>query len=279
MAHKTTHYFWRDTKLYARITYVDLKGIRRQKAKRVESDDLRKVEETVRHLRNELQESGPSIFVEGRTPLEQYLDQWLELTKHTRSEKTNTDYETLIRLYIKPSLGKIELAKLGKMEIQALYVKMLDRRLSARTVRYTHAVLSSALKQAMEWDKLKKNPVTGVKLPKKEHKEMRALDEAEVRIFLAECAKDKNGLIFELALYTGMRPEEYLGLQWMDIDFDKGILKVQRKVRYNSKGGGWYFGKLKTEKSKRSFPLDEPLLIALKRHKINQWQMRQDRFE
>jgi integrase len=76
-----------------------------------------------------------------------------------------------------------------------------------------------------------------------------------------------------------MRPEEYLGLQWKDIDFDKGILKVQRKVRYNHKGGGWYFGELKTEKSRRSFPLDEPLLVTLRRHKIVQWKMVQDRFE
>jgi integrase len=140
-------------------------------------------------------------------------------------------------------------------------------------------VLSTALKQAIAWDKLKRSPVAGVKLPKKEHKEMQVLDEQEVKKFLAECTRDKNGLIFELALYTGMRPEEYLGLQWKDIDFDKGILKVQRKVRYNHKGGGWYFGELKTEKSRRSFPLDEPLLVTLRRHKIVQWKMVQDRFE
>ncbi len=279
MAVKTTHYFWRDEKLYARITYVDLQGKRRQKAKRVKSDDLRNVEETIRELRNELQEGGPNTFIEGRTPLTQYLDHWLEITKHSRSEKTNADYEMLIRRYIKPTLGKIELGKLSKMEIQALYSKMIDQGLSSRTVRYTHSVLSVALKQAIAWDKLKRNPLAGVKLPKKEHKEMKVLDEKEVKQFLAECAKDKNGLIFELALYTGMRPEEYLGLQWKDIDFDKGILRVQRKVRYNHKGGGWYFGELKTEKSKRNFPLDEPLLVALKRHKIEQWQMVQDRFE
>lgn len=279
MAHKTTHHFWRGTALYARITYVDLQGKRRQKAKRVEADDLRKVEETVRLLRNELQDAGPNIFVEGRTPLGTYLDQWLDLTKINRGEKTNADYEMLIRLYINPSLGKLELAKVSKMEIQALYSRMLDRGLSSRTVRYTHAVLSTALKQAVEWEKLKKNPTVGVKLPKKQHKEMRPLDENEVKLFLAECVKDKNGLIFELALYTGMRPEEYLGLQWKDIDFDKGVLKVQRKMRYNRKGGGWYFGELKTKKSMRIFPLDEMLLIALRRHKVEQWQMRQDRFE
>ena len=97
--------------------------------------------------------------------------------------------------------------------------------------------------------------------------------------FLRGCAKRKDGLLLELALYTGMRPEEYLALQWRDINFEDGILNVERKVRYNRKGGGWYFGALKTEKSRRSFPLDQPLLLALRRHKLEQWQIRHERFE
>jgi integrase len=140
-------------------------------------------------------------------------------------------------------------------------------------------VLSVSLKQAVAWGKLKRCPATGIKLPKKEHKEMRPLDEKEVRIFLAECANDKYGLLYEIALYTGMRPEEYYGLQWIDINFERGILKVRRKMRYYSRGGGWYFGELKTENSKRSFPLDEYLLAALKRHNVEQWQMIQQRLE
>lgn len=279
MAVKTSNYYWRDEKLYARITYVDLKGKRRQKAKRVPSDDLRQVESTVRELRNELQEGGPNVFIESRTPLGQYLTQWLEITKPTRDRATTADYERVIRLYLKPSLGKIEIGKLGKMEVQALYSNMIERGLSSRSVRYAHAVLSAALKQAIAWDKLKRNPLVGIKLPKREHKEMKVLDEQEVKRFLAECARDKNGLLLELALYTGMRPEEYLGLQWKDIDFEKGTLKVQRKVCCNRKGGGYYFGELKTEKSKRSYPLDDVLVAALRRHKIEQRQMIQQRFE
>jgi integrase len=279
MAHKTTHHVWRDGRLYARITYVDSKGKRQQKTKRVESDQLRDVEETVRNLRNDLEEGGPNTFIESRTALGVFLDQWREITKGSRSEKTDADYETLIRLYIKPSLGGIELGKLSKMEVQALYCRLLERGLSSRTVRYTHAVLSVALKQAVAWDKLKRNPIVGVKLPKKQTREMQPLDESQVKLFLAECGKDKKGLILEFALYTGARPEEYLGLQWKDIDFERATVTIQRTLRYNRRGGGWYFGEPKTVKSRRSFPLDEPLLLALRRHKVDQWQMTQDRFE
>lgn len=279
MAHRVTNYFWRGDKLYARITYQDKDGKRRQKAQRVPSDALNDVPGVLRELRNQIDEGGPNIFVDGRTRLGDYLDLWREITKGTRNEKTNADYESLIRLYIKPALETVELGKLGSMQVQALYASLLERGYSSRTIRYTHAVLAAALKQAIRWDKLKKNPLSGVTLPKREHKEMRVLDEHEVKLFLRECAKRKDGLLLELALYTGMRPEEYLGLQWRDIDFDKGILRVERKVRYNRKGGGWYFGPLKTEKSRRSFPLDEPLILALRRHKIEQWQMRHDRFE
>jgi integrase len=278
MAHKVTNYFWRRDCLFARITYQDKNGKRRQKAQRVPSDALTDVDQVIRELRNQIEDGGANIFIDGRTKLADYLDLWREITKGNRSEKTDADYETLSRLYIKPALGGIELGKLGAIQVQALYAGMLDR-LSPRTIRYTHAVLSAALKQAVRWDKLKKNPLAGVTLPKKQHREMLVLNEHEVKRFLAECTEDKNGLIFELAVYTGARPEEYLGLQWKDIDFDRGLLRVERKVRYNRKGGGWYFGSLKTEKSRRSFPLDEPLLLALRRHKLAQWQTRHDKFE
>lgn len=269
MAHRVTNYFWRSDKLYARITYQDKFGHRRQKAQRVVSDAVCDVPQVLRELRNQIEEGGRNIFVDGRTRLGDYLDLWREITKGGRSEKTNADYETIIRLYIKPDLAVVELAKLGSMQVQALYASMLERGYSSRTIRYTHAVLAAALKQAIRWDNLRKNPLSGITLPKKEHKEMRVLDEAEVKRFLRECAKRKDGLVLELALYTGARPEEYLALQWRNIDFGKGILKVERKVRYNRKGGGWYFGPLKTEKSRRSFPLDEPLLVALRRHKLS----------
>jgi integrase len=261
---------------YVRKSYT-LNGERRQVWRRLEEGD--DPAQVLRDLENELAEHGPQLLIDSRTPLQDYLDQWLEITKANRGEKAKSSYEGLIRLYIKPALGKIELGKVSKMEVQRLYSNMSERGLRSRTVRYTHAVLNAALNQAVEWNKLKKNPVKGAPLPQKDTAEMQPLDEKELKVFRAEYSKDKHALLYELALYTGMRPSECLGLQWKHIDFDKGILRVRQTVHYNRKGGGWYFGPTKNEASKRTYPLDEELSDALRRHKFVQWQYIQERVE
>src|SRR5262249_30401424 len=69
------------------------------------------------------------------------------------------------------------------VDIQALYSQMQQRNLSARVVRYTHAVLSSALKQAVRWGMLYRNPAELVRLPRQQRKEMRALSPKESSLF------------------------------------------------------------------------------------------------
>ena len=59
---------------------------------------------------------------------------------------------------------------------------------------------------------------------------MQALSPEEANRFLKEARKDRWGVLFSLALTTGMRPEEYLALQWKDIDFEKGVVTVQRAL-------------------------------------------------
>lgn len=144
------------------------------------------------------------------------------------------------------------------------------RPLSARTVRYTHAVLTSAFKQAVKWGLLPRNPAALVELPKQTRKEMCALSPDEAARFVAACEDDHLGILFKFALATGMRPEEYLGLQWKDINLREGIATVQRTLCWNRKGGGWSFGEPKTSRSRRSMPLPFSLVQALSHHKSAQ---------
>ncbi|HYX41523.1 MAG TPA: site-specific integrase, partial [Pyrinomonadaceae bacterium] len=77
-------------------------------------------------------------------------------------------------------------------------------------------------------------------------------------------------MLFALALTTGMRPEEYLGLQWKDVDLKQGIVIVRRALVWRSVGGGWYFGEPKTTRSRRSIPLPASTLRALIAHRRQQ---------
>jgi integrase len=98
---------------------------------------------------------------------------------------------------------------------------------------------------------------------------MLCLSADETKLFLEKARDDKWYSAFLLALETGMRPEEYLGLKWSDIDFDRGLVTVRRALVW-IKGGGWKFEEPKTSQSRRSIPVTSSALAALKRHKVDQ---------
>jgi integrase len=106
--------------------------------------------------------------------LNEYLDRWLQTTVKPRvREKTCQDYDGMLRRYIRPSLGERFLAAIRPMDLQITYQQMIERGLSARTSRYTHAVLRSAMRQIFQWRLLLENPVDGAKVPQQLRGEMR----------------------------------------------------------------------------------------------------------
>jgi integrase len=101
---------------------------------------------------------------------------------------------------------------------------------------------------------LARNPAEMVELPRQARKEMLALSPKEATEFLKAAAADRWGVLFAFALATGMRPEEYLGLQWKEVDLEHGVVAVRRALVWRSTGGGWYFGEPKTARSRRQIP-------------------------
>src|SRR5215217_7650765 len=117
--------------------------------------------------------------------LDKYLDKWLEASVKPRvRSRTYGDYAALMTRYVRESLGAIKLADVRPVDIQKVYQSMQERNLSPRVVRYTHAVLSSALKQAVKWDMLHRNPASALDLPRMVRKEMKAMSPAEASRFL-----------------------------------------------------------------------------------------------
>ena len=188
--------------------------------------------EADKYLSKTLTAMSTGTYIEASTSsVDDYLDRWLQNAAKGRvRERTFDDYSDLLKRYARPALGKIRLCDLRPLDIQNLYTNMQDSGLSARTVRYTHAVVNSALKQAVKWLMLIQNPAALVELPKLTRKEMAALSVDEAARFLAAAREDRFALMFALALSTGMRPEEFLGLQWKDIDSEKGIATAQRAL-------------------------------------------------
>ena len=218
-----------------------------------------------------LREIDLGIYVEpAGESVNAYLDKWLDAAAKPRlRQRTFEDYTALLRRYVRDEIGHVKLSMLRPLDIQQLYSKMQMQGLSARVVRYTHAVLSSALKQAVQWGMISRNPAQLVQLPKQTRKEMHALSSEEVSRFLSACKTDRYGILFAFAITTGMRPEEYFALQWKDIDLEHGNVIV-RRVLVRLTGGGWRFEEPKTARSRRNLPIPATMKKQLVQHRRSQ---------
>src|SRR5271169_6444140 len=139
--------------------------------------------------------------------LNEYLDQWLETAAKPRlREKSYRSYESLLRRYVRPSLGPRSLAAICPLDIQAVYQEMIERGLSARTVRYTHSVLRSSMRQAIRWRVLAEDPTNGAQLPRQRRRELRVLTPEQSRLFLETAMQTAYGPLLAVALTTAARP-------------------------------------------------------------------------
>ncbi len=207
------------------------------------------------HLNNQLEERD-----QGREPagedltLNQYLDRWLELAAQPKLRaKSFRDYQALVARYIRPALGERRLLSLTPLDIQGVIHEMHASGLSPRTVQYAHAVLHAALEQAVCWRLIQKNPARGVALPKATQREMRVLNPDEARRFLDHATRTKYGVVYALALTTGLRPSEYLALRWSDIHWQDETATIMRTL---VKGRGWSFSATKRPSSRRQVKLE-----------------------
>ena len=194
--------------------------------------------------------------------LNQCLDLWLTTAAKPRLQpKSYADYEALLRLHIRPVLGTRPLGAISQFNVQSVYAQMLERGLSPRTIEYTNAVLQSAFRQAVRWKMLYEDPCAEVDLPRLRRPEMEALSVDECRRFLAVArGSDWFGLL-ALALTTGMRPSEYLALNWSDVDWQRGTASVSRTI--HEWGSSWTFDDTKRKRSRRVVKLQGFVLEAL----------------
>jgi len=225
-------------------------------------------------LTAKLREKDLGIFIEpSRQTLNEHFDNFLEIIKSRVAEQTFNSYEQMLRVHVRPRIGELKLSDIKILTVQKVYSEMQTSGLSSRTVRYAHSVFSMAMKKAVELGYIVNNPCNYVELPRQNKKETKAFSPEQALNFLEAAKDDRHGLIFEVALSSGMRPEEYLSLQWKDIDFDKGSVTIQRALIWR-KGGGFKFAEPKTAKSRRTVPLPKSILPKLKEHKRRQLEQR-----
>ena len=204
-----------------------------------------------------------------------WLEVWME--NYAKIKLRPSTYKTsqgFLKNHIKPQIGSIPLADLTSLGLQRFYKHLLDggrvdrieakkkpKGLAPKTVRNIHQMIGSAYNLAIEQKLVTRNPAQGCALPKVEHKEMKTLTADQLSAFFREARDSGVFALYYIDLTTGLRRGELLGLKWLDIDLEKGDLRVQRQI-------GRIDGKiiempLKTKNAYRTLPLSADAINVL----------------
>lgn len=208
-----------------------------------------------------------------------WLEFWYEhYSKPKLRPKTQANYENRIRLHIVPAIGNIPVNKLTQNMLQQFYSDLKkngskqlhgehDGSLSDSTVRGCHTTCRSALEQAKTQELIRINPAVGCKLPAKKSKEMQILTREEMQRFLIQAKYEGYYELFLLDLTTGLRRGELLSLQWEDVNFGTGELRIDKQVYRVD--GELTVSTPKTKASNRTIILPPALLQMLWQHRKN----------
>jgi len=223
-------------------------------------------------LRAALREVDTGLNLDsGRQTVDQFLDHWLaDVVKARVRPKTHHDYAQLARLYLKPALGRVQLAKLSPAHVQRMMADMTAKGLSPRTVHYTRAILRSALGQALKWGIVSRNVATLVDPPRMQKKRVTALTADQARKLL-DSVKDQNDRLWPLltvAVMTGVRQAELLGLRWSDVDLTNNTVHIAHTVQRID--GEWCFVEPKSKRSVRTLSLTNEAADAFTAQRIRQ---------
>ena len=203
-----------------------------------------------------------------------FLHQWLSDYVETGVRATTKEgYQTIVEKHLIPGLGSIVLSQLQPAHIQAYYAKALKEGhrgsgggLAARTVLHHHRVISEALNHAVKWGMVARNVALAVDPPRPVSKEMQILDDDGIGQLLEAARNTLYYTLIHLAVFTGLRRSELLGLRWRDLDFEGSTLHVTQAL-HCLPGGHIVFQEPKTSRSKRTVTLSPAPLLVLKAHR------------
>ena len=212
----------------------------------------------------------PTEKVSANMPFGEYIDYWYRTFCEPGIAKTTRyKYENEIYLHIIPKIGKIPLASLKKSDLQQFYAQQkrngnLDRHgrgnteLAGGVIRSIHTRIKCALDQAMREGLIFRNPAVGCTIPPKKSKEVKVLTHEEIQRLMIQAKAEGFYEMILLALATGLRRGELLGLQWEDLNFETGELSVRRE--YTPLGSRFIISTPKTRTSTRTVRLPESVL-------------------
>jgi integrase len=201
--------------------------------------------------------------------LARYAQAWLDRKARELRPATLASYQRLLKVHVLPAVGGVKLQAVRPAHIHDFLDQLAKGKLSSRTQRYCAWLLSTILHSALERELIARNPAAAarVKAPPPERR-VKAWSRAEVAAFLAAADGDRLAPAFLLALITGLRRGELLGLRWQDLDLDAGTLQVEQTA--GVVGSQMILSKPKTAGSRRRLYIGPAVTETLRAHQARQ---------
>ena len=209
----------------------------------------------------------------GNTPMSgtltvgDYLDRWLGHVSPSLQPGTVQSYGGRVKR-LKAEVGSIRLSRLTAHSVDQMYARLLAGGMSPATIKMHHAILSSALHQAVKWDLVPKAATDNASPPRMVRFRATAPEVSTVRALIAKADETHPVLsaTIMLAALTGCRRGELCGLRWSDIDRDRRVLHVRRAVKMAPAGNDVVIGPTKTHQERR-VSLDDVMVAVLDTHR------------
>lgn len=214
-----------------------------------------------------------TYFEPKKITLSQWLDIWLDEYCKEQKYYTLKHYRSMVDNHIRPKLGAVRLSALTTPQIQKFYndlaksgktVKAADDKgnittetvpLASKSIRNIHGIFTKALSTAVKIGYIKTNPATNTTIQKAQRKPIHPLTDNQVKQFLESVGEDKYSNLLKVILFTGMRESEAIGLTWDCIDFDKGIIRIEKQLQHRVQSeGGYQFAPLKNDRTRTIKP-------------------------
>ncbi len=247
------------------VAAVSLPG---RKRKALYGRTYEEVREKLLKARHDLQQGLP--LSGNRQTLGTFLRTWLDdHKKPILAHKTFISYDSILRNHLLPEVGNVRLAKLNPQHIDRYLAKKRREGLAEKYLQQHFAILRHSLNQAVKWGYIGRNPAALVTAPKPRPYKIKPLTGVDVEKLLAAATGSRLEAMYVVALCTGLRRGEILGLRWQDIDFEEKIIRPSYQLQRINNEGLRLFD-LKTEESKRPIAMPEFVAAALKRRKTGQ---------
>ena len=212
---------------------------------------------------------GMVVARRGRGPtLGEHAEAWLTGVTLRCRPRTVEKYRQLLTAHVLPSLGSVPLPRLEVGHVNRLLAAKSAAGLSPATVAGVRTVLRATLEAAVRHGTVTRNVAALADAPRLPDPQRPALTQAEAGQLLAAAETDAEGPLWVVAVTTGLRLSELLGLRWDDVDAQQRVLRVERSLQRVN--GTWLLSEPKTQRARRAVPLAPLAVAALDRQRARQ---------